>query len=53
MTIAAARTELLAVVGMIADMVRDAFRGPSGRTTPRMPMLAELAELFAAAAPED
>jgi acetaldehyde dehydrogenase/alcohol dehydrogenase len=36
----------------IPDMVRDAFRDPSGRTNPRMPMLAELAELFAAAAPE-
>jgi acetaldehyde dehydrogenase / alcohol dehydrogenase len=36
----------------IEDLVRDAFRDPSGRTNPRMPMLAELAELFAAVCPE-
>jgi hypothetical protein len=30
--------------------VQDAFRDPSGRTNPRMPMLDELAALFAAVA---
>jgi acetaldehyde dehydrogenase/alcohol dehydrogenase len=34
----------------IPDLVRDAFRDPSGRTNPRMPLITELAELFAAAA---
>jgi acetaldehyde dehydrogenase / alcohol dehydrogenase len=32
----------------IPELVRDAFRDPSGRTNPRMPLLAELADLFAA-----
>lgn len=34
----------------IPDLVRDAFRDPSLRTNPRMPMLDELAALFDAAA---
>ena len=36
----------------IPELVRDAFRDPSVRTNPRMPMIAELAELFAAVCPE-
>ena len=35
----------------IPDLVRDAFRDASGRTNPRMPMIAELAELFLAVCP--
>ena len=42
------------LVGVVQEpgphLVRDAFRDPSGRTNPRMPMLAELADLFACAA---
>jgi acetaldehyde dehydrogenase/alcohol dehydrogenase len=34
----------------IPELVQDAFRDPSGRTNPRMPMLDELASLFAAVA---
>jgi acetaldehyde dehydrogenase/alcohol dehydrogenase len=37
----------------IPDLVRDAFRDPSGRTNPRMPLLQELAELFLAVCPDD
>ena len=36
----------------IPDLVREAFRDPSGRTNPRMPLLAELAELFATVCPD-
>jgi acetaldehyde dehydrogenase / alcohol dehydrogenase len=35
----------------IPELVQAAFQDPSGRTNPRMPLLAELAELFAAACP--
>jgi acetaldehyde dehydrogenase/alcohol dehydrogenase len=37
----------------IPDLTRDAFRDPSLRTNPRMPMIAEIAGLFAAACPEE
>ncbi len=36
----------------IPDLVREAFRDPSGRTNPRMPLLTELGELFAAVCPD-
>jgi hypothetical protein len=32
--------------------VRDAFRDPSMRTNPRMPMITEIAELFGAVCPD-
>jgi acetaldehyde dehydrogenase/alcohol dehydrogenase len=37
----------------IPDLVRDAFRDPSLRTNPRMPMIQELAELLGHACPAD
>ncbi len=36
----------------IPDLVRDAFRDPSLRTNPRMPLIAELGELLGAVCPE-
>jgi len=39
-----------AYVAAIPDLVRDAFRDPSLRTNPRMPLIAELGELLGAAA---
>jgi acetaldehyde dehydrogenase/alcohol dehydrogenase len=36
----------------LPDLIRDAFRDPSMRTNPRMPMITEIAELFTAVCPD-
>ena len=50
-TVAEAGVDPDAYRAAIPDLVRDAFRDASGRTNPRMPMIAELAELFLAVCP--
>ena len=50
-TVAEAGIDPDAYRAAIPDLVRDAFRDPSLRTNPRMPLIAELAELFLAVCP--